>query len=100
MSSLETHEAEQAEITARCEAGTCEHLHCREEFEIVSRAAPRWAWDIIDETLGMDACSKAFDAGLRESIRKAHAAMVLASELADDEPISDEDPRLNEEDAL
>lgn len=28
MSTLETHEAEQAEITARCEAGTCEHPHC------------------------------------------------------------------------
>lgn len=67
-----------------------------EQFEIVGRLAPRWAWEIIDETLGMDACSKAFDAGLRESIRKAMAAMILASECDDGEPISYVDPRLEE----
>ena len=29
MSNLETHEQEQAEITADCEAGTCEHPECK-----------------------------------------------------------------------
>ena len=28
MSNLATHEAEQAEITASCEAGTCDHPYC------------------------------------------------------------------------
>lgn len=32
MSTLEEHEAEQAEITAACEAGTCDHANCREDW--------------------------------------------------------------------
>lgn len=32
MSTLETHEAEQAEITAACEAGTCDHPYCGLDF--------------------------------------------------------------------
>jgi len=36
MSNLETHEAEQAEITAACEAGTCGHVDCdTRRFKIV-----------------------------------------------------------------
>lgn len=55
--------------------------------ELVDRSAPRWAWDIIDETLAMDAESKAFDASLRASIAAANLAMIRASE-TDDKPIS------------
>lgn len=48
--------------------------------EIVDRAAPRWAWDIIDETLAMDSQSKAFDPELRDQIAAALRAMVEACE--------------------
>jgi len=48
--------------------------------EVVSRSAPRWAWEMIDETLAMDAQSKAFDANLRQSIGEANAAMMYSSE--------------------
>lgn len=47
---------------------------------IVTRSAPRWAWDLIDETLSMDSTSKAFDSDLRDRIGDALAAMVSASE--------------------
>lgn len=43
MSSLEAHEAEQAEITASCEAGTCNHPHCK-------MGALELAQAIMDET--------------------------------------------------
>ena len=43
--------------------------------ELLTRSAPRWAWDIIDETLHMDISSSAFDKGLREEIRSARDAM-------------------------
>ena len=56
--------------------------------EIVTRSAPRWAWDIIDETLAMDERSKAFDQETREDIGTATTAMMLACERVDDEPIS------------
>ena len=121
MSTLEEHEAEQAEITAACAAGTCDHPECHDEDvcrtcgaryegfgdgydgecpdcadtsymdEIVCRSAPRWAWEIIDETLAMDAQSKAFDAELRLSIGAAITGMGLACENANDQPISYKD---------
>ena len=43
--------------------------------EIVKRAAPRWAWDVIDETLAMDANSHAFSQDLRDDIATALEAM-------------------------
>ncbi|WP_306150719.1 hypothetical protein [Roseovarius sp. MMSF_3281] len=91
MSTLEEHDAEQAEITAMCEAGTCDHPECHDDHfrnELVDRCAPRWAWDIIDETLAMDAESKAFGANLRADIKAAMRAMLLACERPDDQPIS------------
>lgn len=111
MSSLEEHDAEQAEITAMCEAGTCDHPECHEEdFDIcrtcsrrlddngecascadasyedecVDRSAPRWAWEIIDATLAADATSKAFDSNLRKQISDALAAMIQACETGAD----------------
>jgi hypothetical protein len=33
MSNLEEHEAEQAEITAACEAGECDHPECQPQDE-------------------------------------------------------------------
>lgn len=48
--------------------------------EIITRSAPRWAWATIDETLAMDAESKAFAAELRDEIKLATAAVVIASE--------------------
>lgn len=56
--------------------------------EIVSRSAPRWAWELIDETLAMDAKSKAFSADLRGQISAATYAMGLACEEASERPIS------------
>ncbi len=50
------------------------------EDEIVVRVAPRWAWEIIDETLAMDANSKAFGRELRDQISDAYDAMILACE--------------------
>lgn len=97
MDAAERHQAEQDELTALCEAGECGHAHCQEENRIVSRAAPAWAWETIDQTLEADAHSRAFDQDLRESIRRAHVAVILASELADEEPISEDDPRLSDE---
>lgn len=64
------------------------------DAEIVTRSAPRWAWEIIDETLDADSRSKAFDPNLRAMIRAATVAMQLACESANDEPISRE--RVNE----
>lgn len=42
---------------------------------MITRQAPAWAWEIIDETLAMDADSKAFSADLRAAINDALAAM-------------------------
>jgi hypothetical protein len=39
--------------------------------EIVTRRAPRWAWDTIDETLENDANSSAFSKELRDEIQDA-----------------------------
>jgi hypothetical protein len=46
-----------------------------ESDRIVTRSAPQWAWDIIDETLDCDANSSAFDPSLREQIQDAIEAM-------------------------
>lgn len=45
--------------------------------EMVTRAAPRWAWYIIDDTLACDASSSAFDPALRKQVSQALTAMVL-----------------------
>ena len=34
-------------------------------------AAPRWAWDILDDTLALDAESGAFDMAVRADIARA-----------------------------
>lgn len=66
--------------------------------ELVDRCAPRWAWDIIDETLANDAKSKAFDAETREQVRKAYEGMIYACGEGDQiTHLSPEDPVLNEE---
>lgn len=91
MMSAEQHQIEQDAITAMCEAGICDHPECQDdryENELVDRAAPRWAWDIIDDTLAKDGQSNAFDASLRDDINAATFAMQTACERADDEPIS------------
>ena len=51
--------------------------------EIVTRSAPRWAWDVIDETLAMDAKAGNFDPGLRRQIEEAFAAMIASCENPD-----------------
>jgi hypothetical protein len=52
--------------------------------ELVSRAAPRWAWEIIGQTLACDAQSKSFDAETRADVDAALKGMVLGSELGGD----------------
>lgn len=42
---------------------------------MITRQAPAWAWDVIDETLAADAQSRAFDRDLRAAINDALAAM-------------------------
>ena len=42
---------------------------------MITRQAPAWAWDIIDETLATDARSSAFDAATRGEIGAALDAM-------------------------
>ena len=49
--------------------------------EVVTRSAPRWAWEVIDETLEMDANSSAFDKELREQIALALKGMAISCEL-------------------
>lgn len=39
--------------------------------DMITRRAPQWAWDIVDETLDMDSQSIAFDKSLRRDIAKA-----------------------------
>ena len=55
---------------------------------IVSRSAPRWAWEIIDETIAMDANSSAFAKDLRTDIKAAMHALSLSCEDGSEEPIS------------
>lgn len=62
-----------------------------ESNEVVTRCAPRWAWDLIDETLSLDANSKAFDRDLRQDIERAQNAMVCASEHPEFDNFSKED---------
>ncbi len=47
--------------------------------ELVTRCAPRWAWDTIDETLTIDADSAKFDEKRRNQISAAQDAMIAAS---------------------
>ena len=54
------------------------------QSEIVSRAAPRWAWEVIDETLAADERSGAFDPALRKQIAEATEAMRDACENPED----------------
>lgn len=58
---------------------------------VVTRSAPCWAWDLIDETLEMDSRSPAFDQGLRDRIHNAISAMVIASENPELEVLSETD---------
>lgn len=58
------------------------------DANLAPRAAPHWAWEIIDQTLEADSLSSAFDPNLRAMIRAATVAMLLACESANDEPIS------------
>lgn len=58
------------------------------EDQLITRSAPRWAWAVLDETLGVDARSGAFSADLRADIIAASTAVQLACDRADDEPIS------------
>jgi hypothetical protein len=113
---LREHEAIQAYLTAEYEATHCRIVGCDERCdcgdswdglcpshadrgEIVSRAAPAWAWELIDETLAMDAQSKAFDEDTRKAVGRALAAMILASEEADENsPIYEDDDRLDDND--
>lgn len=116
MSNLIEHEAEQAAITA-----VWEETHCRTcdaeydgagdgydgecpdcadktyNAEVITRSAPRWAWDLIDETLDFDSRSSAFDAALRERLQKALRAMIAACEDEDLLKIAEDDPILNQE---
>lgn len=46
-----------------------------ESDQIVSRQAPRWAWELIDETLLMDIQASNFDPPLRDEIERATDAM-------------------------
>ena len=43
--------------------------------EIVTRRAPRWAWEIMDEIISMDMCSTANGLAYREQILKACKAV-------------------------
>jgi hypothetical protein len=45
------------------------------DSKIVTRAAPKWAWDILDETLLCDMESSAFDRDLKDQIAQAFEAM-------------------------
>lgn len=67
-----------------------DEAYYQHENEIVTRSAPRWAWDTIDETLAQDSMSSAFSADLRADIAAAVDAMIIASERAS-EPISREE---------
>lgn len=58
MSNLEEHEAEQAEITAACEAGQCDHQECQ---------PAKWH----------EAARKVFDGGIRNDTNDERAARVV-----------------------
>ena len=58
---------------------------------IITRCAPMWAWDLIDETLHLDSTSKAFDKNLRDDIATAMQAMLYASENPDIQELASED---------
>lgn len=48
--------------------------------ELVDRVAPRWAWEIIDQSLAIDRKSIACDPALRKVIGEAIDAMIEACE--------------------
>ena len=52
----------------------------KEQCELVDRCAPRWAWEVIDQTLAIDSQSRAFDLELRKQIGAAYEAMIEACE--------------------
>ena len=52
------------------------------ENETITVCGPRWAWDVIWETLQTDMRSTAFDPELRQQITRAHDAGIEASEQA------------------
>lgn len=50
---------------------------------LVTRSAPAWAWEIIDETLAMDERSKAFSTELRHQIGASLLSLQLACEASE-----------------
>lgn len=48
----------------------------RLDDEIVTRCAPEWAWQVIDETLELDRGSPAFAPELKQEISEAYEAMI------------------------
>lgn len=101
MSNITENDIEQAWIAIMCAAGLCDHAECHtdriagqlrirlaqladnSQNEIVTRSAPRWAWDVIDNTTYPN-----------PTYKNAMDAMVLACDLADDEPFGPDDYRL------
>lgn len=61
--------------------------------EVVTRCAPRWAWELIDETLEKDSQSKSFDKNLREQIENAIRGMDLSTENPEVQEISELDAK-------
>lgn len=59
----------------------CPHRRPRRDT-ITTRTAPRWAWDIIDQTLELDQESAACTPDLRADIGRAYAAMRAAPRAA------------------
>lgn len=53
------------------------------ENETITVCGPRWAWDVIWETLQADMQSIAFDPELRLQITRAYKAVIEASEQKD-----------------
>jgi hypothetical protein len=51
--------------------------------EIITRCAPRWAWEIIDDLLALEACNSS-----GELAQSALSAMIDACEKPDKETIS------------
>lgn len=58
---------------------------------IITRSAPLWAWNLIDETLYADTQNKAFDKSLRDEIAGAIRAMAYSCENPDIQELASED---------
>ena len=54
MSNLEEHEAEQAEITAQCETGACDHPECRKVTYVCPNCGEESLYHSDDVTLYWD----------------------------------------------